>query len=165
MRVGHIAGILISGSVWLAIGCLLTFKGLFFTVTSILTFQQMGHPLMGFLYHFFQHVERSATCLVFVAVFLGMLKGRFVLAKTVKKFVKRILLIPSPLKFRDLFPWRYLLLIACMMSLGMILKILPLTSDVRAFIDLAIGSALINGAFLYFKHASMLKAELSRKKK
>ena len=165
MRVGHIAGVVIAGSVWFIIGCLLTFKGLFLTVTSMISFQKGGHPLMDWLYQFFHHVEKSATCLVFVAVFLGMLKGRFVLAKTVKKFVARILLIPSPLSFKDLFPGRYVILIASMMSLGMLLKVLPITDDVRAFIDLGVGSALINGAFLYFKRASMLKIEHLRKKK
>lgn len=165
MRVGHITGIVISGTVWFIIGCLLTFKGLFLIVSSILAFQVELHPLVAFFNQFFQHLERSGTCLVFVAIVIGMIKGRFVLAKTVNKFVKRILLTPSPLKFKDLFPPRYLILIGSMMCIGMFLRFLPVPKDIKAFIDLAIGSALINGAFLYFKQASMLKVEFSRKKK
>ena len=165
MRVGHIAGIVISGSVWLVMGCLLTFKGLFLAVGSILSFQVAEHPLVAFFNYFFAHIERSGTCLVFVAIIVGMIKGRFVLAKTVNRFVKRIVLTPSPLKFKDLFPWRYLMLIGSMMCIGMLLRFLPIPKDVKAFIDLAIGSALINGAFLYFKQASMLKMEFARKKK
>lgn len=165
MRVGHVAGIIISGVVWLAIGCLLTFKGVFLAVGSILSFQATSHPLVAFFNQFFQHIERSVTCLVFIAIVVGMIKGRFVLAKTVNRFVKRILLIPSPLGFKDLFPWQYLMLIGSMMCIGMLLRFLPISRDIKAFIDLAVGSALINGAFLYFKQASMLKVEFSRKKK
>jgi hypothetical protein len=40
-----------------------------------------------------------------------------------------------------------------MMMLGMIFRYLPIPIDVRGFIDLAIGSALMNGAMLYFRAA------------
>lgn len=165
MRVGHVAGIVISGSIWLIMGSLLTFKGLFLIVGAVLAFQTSAHPFMAFLNQFFQHLERSGTFIVFLAIIIGMIKGRVVLAKTINKFVKRILLIPSPLKLKDLFPWRYLVLIGSMMSMGMLLRFLPVPKDIKGFIDLAIGSALINGAFLYFKQASMLRVEFSRKKK
>lgn len=165
MRIGHIAGIMISGMIWLLIGGLLTYKGLVLITGVIVNVQQGQYPLMNLLGQFFQNVERSGMCIVFIAILLGQIKGSFVLAKTVKRFVKRILLIPSPIHIKDLFPWRYLILIASMMSLGMLLRFLPIPRDVKAFIDLIIGSALISGAFLYFKQASMLKLELSKRKK
>jgi hypothetical protein len=165
MRIGHVMGIVISGMTWLAIGVLLTFKGLMLTVYSVCFFNEGSYPLVSVFNRLFGHLERSGICLIFLAMIIGMLKGRFVLAKTVNRFVKRILLIPSPLKLYNLFSWRYLVLIGCMMCLGIGLKFLPISKDIRGFIDLAIGSALINGAFLYFKQASMLRLEFLRKKK
>lgn len=165
MRIGHIKGIILSGMVWLVIGGLLTYKGLVLTAGMIMNFQEGVYPLMNMLNRLFENSERSGMCLVFLAILLGQLKGTFVLSKTVKKFVKRILLIPSPVPIKELFPWKYLLLIGFMMSLGMMFRFLPISRDVKAFIDLAVGSALISGAFLYFKQASLLKLEFSRKKK
>lgn len=165
MRIGHVKGIVISGVVWLSVGGLLTYKGLVLLSGVVLFSHSGGNPLMNILYPIFRTVERSGMGLVLIAILLGQLKGSFVLAKTVKRFVKRILLIPSPIRIQDLFPWRYLLLIGAMMSLGMLLRFLSIPKDIKAFIDLTIGSALMSGAFLYFKQASMLKLELAKRKK
>lgn len=165
MRIGHIAGIMISGAIWLLIGVLLTYKGVVLLAGAVVMFSQTQGPLMSFLHHLFHHVERSGMILVFAAIVVGQLKGTFVLAKTVKKSVKRLLLIPSPIHLKDLFPWKYLMLIGLMMGLGITLRVLSIPSDVKAFIDLAVGSALISGAFLYFRQASILKMEFSKRKK
>ncbi len=165
MRIGHIAGIVISGCVWLGIGCLLTFKGLFLIALAMVTDLGSSYPLVHLCTKLFRESERSILFLVFLAVIFGLIKGRFVLANTVKRTVKRLLLIPSPLKIQCLFPWSYVILVIGMMSLGMALKYLPIPKDVRGFIDIAVGSALINGAFIYFKHATLLKIEFSRRKK
>ncbi len=165
MRIGHIAGIVISGCVWLGIGCLLTFKGLFLIALAMIADLGSSYPLVNLCTKLFRESERSILFLVFLAVILGLIKGRFVLANTVKRTVKRLLLIPSPLKIQYLFPWSYVILVIGMMSLGMSLKYLPIPKDVRGFIDIAVGSALINGAFIYFKHATLLKIELARRKK
>jgi hypothetical protein len=75
------------------------------------------------------------------------------------------MMISHPLHLKDLFPLSYLAIIGSMMMLGMLLKFLPISHDIRGFIDLAVGSALINGAFLYFKQAILLKAEIIRRKR
>ncbi|MBM3192130.1 MAG: hypothetical protein FJZ63_05735 [Chlamydiae bacterium] len=164
-RVGHVLGIVISGCVWLFIGCLLTVRGLFFIVGSMLVSSYDESPLLKFLQKFFQDPEKSLLFLVFFAVMLGFLKGRFVLARTVRRAVKRLVLLPAPLKVQALFPWSYLLVMVAMMGLGMLFKYLSLAKDVRGFIDIAVGSALVNGAFIYFKHAQLLKAEFLKRKK
>ena len=40
-----------------------------------------------------------------------------------------------------------------MMGIGMIFKYLPLSVDIKGFIDFTIGAALINGAMLYIREA------------
>lgn len=165
MRVGPIRAIVISGAIWLVIGGMLTYKGLVLLARSVATFAHNPGPLMKGLYQLFQNVERSGMILVFTAILLGQLKGTFILAKSVKRFIKRILLIPSPIPLKALFPWNYLALVGGMMALGIALRISSIPTDIKAFIDLAVGSALISGAFLYFRQASMLKMEFSKRKK
>lgn len=163
MRIGHVAGICFSGSLWLMIGCFLTFKGVVFLGLTIMS--EKIDPLMGLFMHFSPTKERAGLVLIFSALVVGLFKGRVVLSRTVMRQVKRILMISYPLHLKDLFPLSYLAIIFGMMLLGMALKFLPISQDIRGFVDLAVGSALINGAFLYFKQALLLKAEIIRRKK
>lgn len=163
MRIGHVAGICLSGALWLIIGCFLTFKGVVFLGLTIIS--EKLDPMMGILMQISPSRERAGMILIFSALVVGLFKGRVVLAKTVMRQVKRLLMIAHPLHVRDLFPMSYLAIILSMMLLGMSLKFLPITQDIRGFVDLAVGSALINGAFLYFKQALLLKAEIVRRKR
>jgi hypothetical protein len=47
-----------------------------------------------------------------------------------------------------------------MMALGLVFRFLPIPIDLRGLIDVAIGSALINGAMLYFRAARATAALL-----
>lgn len=128
----HRGWVLTSGILWFAMGMVLMYKGL-----SLIA--QAQSP-MG---HWF----------VFCALIIGFLKGRFVLGKTVKKVVGRIHSLELPIRFSQVYSRSYLILIASMMTLGMVFKFLPIPVEVRGFIDVAVGSALVNGAMLYFRAA------------
>lgn len=88
-----------------------------------------------------------------VALVLGLCKGRFVLAKTVKRVSGRIAALPAPIRFGAVYTKSYWLLIGAMMGLGFLLRFAPLSYEARGCIDITIGSALILGAFLYFIQA------------
>ncbi len=75
----------------------------------------------------------------------------FVLSKTVRRVVTRISSLPLPIRLKDAYSPAYWILIASMMALGMLFRFLPIPLDIRGIIDVAIGSALINGAMLYFR--------------
>ena len=97
--------------------------------------------------------EQAATAMITFSLLMGLIKGRFVLSKTVRRVVVRIASLEPPIRFKDAYaPW-YWAVIAFMIALGMSLKYLPIPIDIRGVIDVAVGSALINGAFLYFKAA------------
>jgi hypothetical protein len=51
-------------------------------------------------------------------------------------------------------------LIGAMVGLGVTLRFLPIPVDLRGFIDTAVGSALVNGAMLYFHIARSAPAPL-----
>lgn len=136
----HRGWIILSGLFWFAIGIFLLNKGLRFIAEGVANSS-----------------SQAGMALIAVALFIGFLKGRIVLAKTVKRLVSRILALQAPIRFADVYPRSYFLLIAGMVGLGALLRFLPISIEARGFVDVAIGSALINGAMLYFRAASNMK--------
>lgn len=96
--------------------------------------------------------EQGVMVLVLLALIVGFLKGRTVMAKAARRQVKRILSLQNPTSLKNLYSPAYYILILVMIGFGMILRFLPVTIDVRGAIDCAIGCALINGALQYFRY-------------
>lgn len=115
--------ILLSGALWLAIGIFLLYKGLYL-------------------------IPGSST-LIAVGLLVGFLKGRLILPKSVRRIVARIQALPEPISLKQLYPPSYWILIGSMVGLGLAARLLP--NDIRGFIDIAIGAALMNGAMFYFR--------------
>ena len=130
----HRGWIAFSGFVWFAIGAMLLYKGLH-------------------LISFGQTAEKNATLLIAVGLLVGFIKGRFVLAKTVRRVVLRICSLSLPIRYKDVYTPSYYFLILGMMGLGILFRFLPIPIDIKGSVDVAIGSALINGAMLYFRAA------------
>lgn len=131
--------ILFSGVLWLLIGISLLYKGL----------------------HFFSEALESKNCSLFyrqewlgLAFLIGFLKGRFIFTKTVKRVVSRIYSLPLPFRFGSIYPLSYWAIIGGMALLGMSMKYFSVPLDIRGFIDVAVGFALLNGATYYFQAAS-----------
>lgn len=122
----HRTWIAISGFLWFFIGTFLLYKGLHLVVDSA----SLG-----------------------IGLVIGFIKGRFVLAKTVRRVVGRIAALPLPIRLKDAYSKSYWILIGSMVVLGMSFRFLPISVGARGIIDVAIGSALINGALLYFRAA------------
>jgi hypothetical protein len=123
--------IVFSGFVWMLVGVMLLRKG--FTLTDNIW-------------------------ITVGASFVGWAKGRFVLGKTVKRVVARISMLSKPIRIRDVYTKGYWMILGSMMLLGMVMRVVPLPIMFRAFVDIAVGVALVQGALLYFRAASELKA-------
>ncbi len=121
--------IFLSGAVWAVVGVWLLYKGL--RLLSLSVDREAGSWWMA------------------GGLLVGFIKGRFVLAKTVKRIAGRIDSLSEPIQLKTLYPKSYWLLLGSMSLLGFVLQFFPI--DWRAFIDVAVGSALINGAMLYFR--------------
>ena len=133
----HKTWILLSGVIWGVIGCLLLYKGL----------QLLAEEVSS--------DSSRASWLIALGLLLGFFKGRYVFRKTVQRISLRIMSLPAPVGFVDAFPKSYWLLLTSMMTLGFLLRLVPI--EVRGVIDVAIGSALMQGAMLYFRVAKMAK--------
>jgi hypothetical protein len=150
-KVNHQIMILISGLVWLAIGCFLLPLGLNFIVESLLedNASAHAHPLLSFFSSYVGGMEQAALILVAVSLSVGFLKGRYVFAKSVSRSVNRILSLPNPAPITQIYAWHYYILLGSMVFIGILVRYL--SNDIRGVVDVTIGAALINGAALYFR--------------
>ncbi len=123
--------IALSGVLWMGIGLMLLTKGL-----KLLVAAGKG--------------EQTTLALISIALLIGFIKGRLILAKTVKRVVARITSL-SQVTFANVYDRKYIILILSMVALGISLKFFHLPPQVLGFVDVAIGSALINGALLYVR--------------
>ena len=143
----HRGWVLLSGVIWFAIGAMLLYKGLRFISLGILQPTSICKSLSSVL----GSAQRAGTILVAFGLLIGFFKGRFVLSKTVRRVVARILSLPLPIRPSQVYHPAYYLLIGAMLMLGLLFRYLPIPIDLRGMIDVAIGSALVNGALLYFR--------------
>lgn len=159
LKLSHTALIAISGLVWLAIGVFLLSLGLNLIVAStqpeFLAIEKQ-YPILATLEPYFG-IEQAALFLIVACLFVGYAKGRYVLGKSARRGVARILTFPNPTSLANIYSMPYLLLIGGMVGLGMSIKYFGLPNDVRGAVDVAIGSALINGAMIYFRLATAIK--------
>ena len=148
MKISYVNALIFSGIIWLIVGFSLAFKGVNYALSaSGATVGSFSGPMLA---------------MILSGVILGYLKGRFILSKTVKKYVQYIVQFDEPLKITQLFPKRYLLVVGIMMVLGMSMKVLPIPFAAKSVIDFTVGVALFYGASLYFGVARTFSKELPK---
>ena len=160
MRLSKTVWIVISGLIWFIVGIGLLTLGLNFIVFKAQMDLGDTTSLIAKLSPLTGGREQAALALIATGLIIGFIKGRFVLSKTVRRVSERILSLPQPIRFAQVYSKGYLMLIGGMVLLGMSMKWLGLPAEVRGLIDVAIGSALMNGAMAYFRVAAAVKKEL-----
>ncbi len=126
MKVSHRTLIFLAGTLWLLIG--LSLLGIGLSLSDAL-------PLLA------------------IATAVGYAKGRFVMSRAAQKQAARISNLPAPVHIKNLYSAPFYFLILGMMGLGMSLRFLPVPHSVRAFVDVAVGIALVIGAIQYYVSA------------
>lgn len=160
LKLRHTTLIIISGLVWFGVGIYLLQLGLNLLLESTRyssTSPIESYPLISFLMHYSGSIESAMLFLVVISLFIGYLKGRYVLGKSAHKGVQRILAFSNPTSLTNMYSAKYYILLALMIGLGISIKYLGLANDIRGTVDVIIGSALINGAMLYFRLAQTVK--------
>lgn len=148
-KCSHKALVILSGLVWFGVGLYLMPLGL----NYLLAGTSGNRPALELLGPFLGGSINSALFLVALALIIGFLKGRHVLGKSARQAIERIKTFSNPTSLANLYSAKYYLLLAGMICLGMSMKWIGLPEDIRGFVDVAIGSALINGAVVYFRQA------------
>ena len=162
MHISKTVWIVISGMVWFVVGMgLLTLGMNFIVFTAQLQVQQEGSA-MAWLVSFAGGNEQAALALITLGLIVGFMKGRFVLVKMTKRVVSRILALKDPISFSQVYSKGYIFLIGGMVLLGISMKWLHLPLEIRGFVDVAVGSALMNGASGYFRAAFAVHKQLKK---
>ncbi|MBS4168887.1 hypothetical protein [Parachlamydia sp. AcF125] len=154
-KVSHKTLIVIAGSMWIGIGVFLLQLGLGFlmeAVQSLLLQSEGTYPLMNQL-SAVGEVKIAALALVVLSLLTGFFKGRVVLKKAVLRNLLRIKAFSDPTHLLNIYSRGNFLLIVAMIGLGVMMRVLGMPSDVRAFIDIAVGTALIQGGIYYLRSA------------
>ncbi|MCC5832958.1 MAG: hypothetical protein JJU12_07960 [Chlamydiales bacterium] len=159
MKFKHRTLIMIAGLVWFAIGISLLILGVRFILETMRTPIVLPgkFSLLEIASTFISDRSNAVVLLLTFGLLLGFLKGRMVLGKTANRQVERILTLPNPANLKHLYTKAHYLLIALMIGLGVSLRHLPISLDTRGVVDVAVGSALMNGAMLYFRSAANYK--------
>lgn len=156
MKFKHRTLIFISGLTWLIIGMSLLIMGIQFMMRTLqdpsLLLLSGKFSIIKSLAPLVKGTENLIILVLSSALFVGYLKGRYVLSKSAKRQLQRIQGLPNPASLTLLYSKGYYILIASMMVLGMSLRFFPITLDTRGAIDVAIGAALINGSLLFFRN-------------
>lgn len=155
MKCKHKTLIFLAGFVWLAVGIFLLTLGIQFLLATLHQPSTLITPgkfsLLSTLLPYVRDPTQTVIVLITVGLILGYFKGKMALAKSVRRQIQRIAGLPNPASIQHLYSKGYYFLIAGMVLLGISLRFLPITLDTRGTVDVAIGSALINGAMLYFR--------------
>jgi hypothetical protein len=160
LKVSHSTLVIISGLVWLAVGCFLLPLGLKLLVASAaasILGDTAPYPLLASFSSYVGGAHTAAMLLIALGLIVGQLKGRKVLSKSIHRSVKRIKNFPNPTSITNLYGFGYLILFASMVLLGMSIRYFGVPSDIRGLIDVAIGAALIQGSILYFREAQAIR--------
>jgi hypothetical protein len=162
MRLSKTTWIAISGMIWFVVGVGLLTLGINFIVFKAQMEVHETTSLIAKIAPMAGGREKAALALIAMGLIIGFIKGRYVLVKTVRRVVERILTLPSPVKMSQIYSRGYLMLISGMILLGLSMKWLGLPTEIRGLIDVAIGSALMNGAVAYFRIAFAVDKEASK---
>lgn len=157
MKTRHSTLFALSGIIWMGIGIMLLNLGLGFLMHGFQgnVFIQDGYS--GFFMWLSQTIngyDYAAVFLIAIGLVVGFAKGRFMLQKAAYKSHARISKLANPTSVTNLYSRGNLILIAIMMGMGMLMKVLNLSYDIRGTIDVAVGCALMQGSLAYFRMMS-----------
>lgn len=142
--------IFIGGFIWLLVGIFLLTLGLNFILKG--TVDPSKFSILSLFR--FTTPQNAPFFVITLFLWIGFLKGKYVLGKSVIRQVKRVKALAEPISLKDLYSKGYYLLMASMILLGLSMRYIPISVDTRGAIDVAIGAALIQGAALYFRTLS-----------
>ena len=144
--------IALSAVTWFVMGFALFALGMKMILRSAHTFDLPNggtFPLLGTLSLALGGKDYAVVAIVAAALFVGRMKGVYVLQKRARKIAERIKGLEEPISAGRLYTPSYFALIGAMMLLGVAMNLFNLVSDVRGLIDLTVGTALIHGAIAY----------------
>ncbi len=147
-----------AGLLWLIVGLFLLTRGIDLVVADVdaiplhLIVDKGMSPFFSWLSGKLGTSTEASLAYIIGALFIGMMKARTVFRKIVQRNVERIrTLKDTKLPFFHAFPKKDYLIMVSMMLLGVLMKAFGVYEDIRGFILIAVGAALIQGSMIYFR--------------
>jgi hypothetical protein len=160
LKFSHATLTFASGLVWLIVGFFLLPLGLGLLTGQIQPVPNVTvQPLVKTLSPYLGGAEEAGLLLIAISIYVGFLKGKYVLGKSARRGVDRLRGFPNPTSIGNIYSAKYYILLGSMVVLGFSIKFLGLPTDIRGIVDVIIGSALINGAIIYFRLGFLLRKE------
>lgn len=154
LQLSHNKMAIFSGAIWMTIGIFLLQLGLNLLFQPIAV--GTSTPLFNILSTYISPSE-AAIFITVLGLYIGFLKGKYVLTKTANRTLNQIRMLPNPAPLHKMYDRKYYILLGIMITLGMSIKYMGIPNDVRGAIDVIIGSALINGAVHYFRMSAEIR--------
>lgn len=154
IKTSHSTLYALSGIIWMGVGIMLLNLGLGYIMNGFQSgvFASDGYSgLFSWMAAKTGAADYAAIVLIMLSLVVGIAKGRFVMAKAAQKSSYRISKLANPTAITNLYSRSNLILLAVMMSMGMLMKVLALPYDIRGSIDTAVGCALMQGSLAYFR--------------
>lgn len=150
--------ITLAGFIWFVVGLLLLIKGIQFILLAAHLTGHKGAPLMSALmYAFTGAIFPSLLTVILLGLLLGAAKGKWALGKAAKRNVRRLYPMRGKIHLSKLYKLHDYLLIVGMVALSRLMHWVHCPNDLHGLIDIAVGSALVNGAMVYFRYAIKIK--------
>ncbi len=140
--------IFLSGLPYFLAGIMLNRKGVNFIseATSLAgELPSLTLPFVRPLTSLFGDASMAMIFLVIIALVAGVFKGRKVIVPGVERNLLRLQSETNPIPLSQAYDRKGWIILGVMMTLGMLINNLPVPIDVRGFIDVAVGVALIQG--------------------
>lgn len=158
VKFSYVGALVFFGILWLMVGIGLSLKGYQYGLLAIGADDLTS--LIALPQDTLRKTEQSLMMMLSIGLMVGYLKGRFIMTRSVQRFMRGIVQLDEPLTIRDILTTKYLILIGCMMILGIILRYLPIPFSIKATVDFAVGVALLYGSFYTFQQARRFNKEL-----
>lgn len=157
MKFKHEILVFFSGLLWLFIGTYLLILGLNLSLEAINSPIIANYPIHNAFASLLGGKTFVGVILISLGLMIGFFKGQYVLSKSARRVVKRIVSFANPMSIIHIYSPSYYILLGSMVFLGISIKYFNCPSDIRGFVDIAIGAALITGSLFFFKLASMIR--------
>ena len=144
LTVSHKTLFRIAGAVWLLAGAALLRLGVKYLMQAL----DIPSPA------YFTLSPEEILVLLAAALAIGAIKGRLVLRKAAFRCCERIAQFDNPTSLGNIYGRSSYLIICLMAGLGTIMNITRVPVDIRGAIDVAVGSALIQGSLYYFRYTA-----------
>jgi hypothetical protein len=156
LKLSHATVSFISGLIWICVGCFLMQMGLKLILDPTYA-PATNTPILSNIQGVMGGLQEAGIALVAIALYIGYLKGKYLLRKSARQGVERLSAFPDPMPIQSMYAPKYYILLGAMIGLGLSMRFLGLPNDIRGGIDVAVGAALINGALEYFRLGLGLK--------